>query len=211
MRRWRGSQPSIQLVNAVPTLCPERAREHARRIMAGSAPAGRVGGPSRADQGPRRGRRRPLHLTARRSSRDHVPRTSDWEVERIEAAGGVVLGKTNTPEFGAGANTFNEVFGITRNPWNLGLTCGGSVRWRGRGAGHRHGLAGRRLGPRRFPAHAGLLLRRRWAAPLARPGTARAASLPFGTLCRRTGRWPATCATSPCSWTCWRTSIRATR
>ena len=57
---------------------------------------------------------------------DDVPDFSDWQVERIEAAGGIVLGKTNTPEFGAGANTFNEVFGITRNPWNRALTCGGS-------------------------------------------------------------------------------------
>ena len=57
---------------------------------------------------------------------DEVPDFSAWQVERIEAAGGIVLGKTNTPEFGAGANTFNEVFGITRNPWNRALTCGGS-------------------------------------------------------------------------------------
>ena len=64
--------------------------------------------------------------TARRSSRTTCPEHSDWEVERIEAAGGIILGKTNTPEFGAGANTFNEVFGITRNPWDLRLTCGGS-------------------------------------------------------------------------------------
>ena len=51
---------------------------------------------------------------------DHVPGRLGLEVERIEAAGGIVLGKTNTPEFGAGANTFNEVFGVTRNPWDRG-------------------------------------------------------------------------------------------
>ena len=44
----------------------------------------------------------------------------------MKAAGAIVLGKTNTPEFGAGANTFNAVFGPTRNPWNPALTCGGS-------------------------------------------------------------------------------------
>jgi len=47
-------------------------------------------------------------------------------VERLKAAGAIVLGKTNTPEFGAGANTFNAVFGPTRNPWDPTFTCGGS-------------------------------------------------------------------------------------
>src|SRR5262249_58591473 len=59
---------------------------------------------------------------------DHIPVRSDIMVERLEANGGIVLGKSNTPEFGAGANTFNEVFGETRNPWNTALTCGGSSR-----------------------------------------------------------------------------------
>jgi amidase len=44
----------------------------------------------------------------------------------LKAAGAIVVGKTNTPEFGAGGNTFNAIFGATRNPWNLALTCGGS-------------------------------------------------------------------------------------
>jgi amidase len=57
---------------------------------------------------------------------DHVPSEDAAVVERLKAAGAIVLGKTNTPEFGAGANTFNAVFGATRNPWNLALTCGGS-------------------------------------------------------------------------------------
>ena len=47
-------------------------------------------------------------------------------VTRLKAAGAIVVGKTNTPEFGAGGNTFNAVFGATRNPWNPALTCGGS-------------------------------------------------------------------------------------
>lgn len=57
----------------------------------------------------------------------HVPDADALIVERLKAAGAVVLGKTNTPEFGAGANTFNAVFGATRNPWNRALTCGGST------------------------------------------------------------------------------------
>ncbi|MCW5738310.1 MAG: amidase, partial [Enhydrobacter sp.] len=44
-----------------------------------------------------------------------------------ERKGGIVMGKSNTPEFGAGGSTFNEVFGRTRNPWNTSLTCGGST------------------------------------------------------------------------------------
>ena len=57
---------------------------------------------------------------------DFVPETSDPVVERIEARGGLVVGKTNTPEMGAGANTFNEVFGRTRNPWDISRNAGGS-------------------------------------------------------------------------------------
>ena len=56
----------------------------------------------------------------------HVPEVDALYVERLKRAGAVVVGKTNTPEFGAGGNTFNAVFGVTRNPWNTALTCGGS-------------------------------------------------------------------------------------
>jgi amidase len=58
--------------------------------------------------------------------RDYVPTTDALIVRRIRAAGAVTLGKTNTPEFGAGSQTFNEVFGATRNPYDLAKTCGGS-------------------------------------------------------------------------------------
>ncbi|MDP6652015.1 MAG: amidase, partial [Gammaproteobacteria bacterium] len=56
----------------------------------------------------------------------HIPDTSDLLVERLEAEGSIVYAKSNTPEFGAGANTFNNVFGITRNPWNTALSAAGS-------------------------------------------------------------------------------------
>ncbi len=59
--------------------------------------------------------------------RDHVPATSHPVVQRIERNGGIVIAKSNTPEFGAGGSTFNEVFGRTHNPWNTSLTCGGST------------------------------------------------------------------------------------
>ena len=56
----------------------------------------------------------------------HVPDADALVVARLKAAGAIILGKTNLPEFAAGANTFNAVFGVTRNPWNPALTCAGS-------------------------------------------------------------------------------------
>jgi amidase len=58
--------------------------------------------------------------------KDHVPERSDILVEHLEANGGMIYAKSNTPEFGAGANTFNEVFGFTRNPWNTARSAAGS-------------------------------------------------------------------------------------
>ena len=58
--------------------------------------------------------------------RDHVPTHDALIVTRIRAAGAITVGKTNTPEFGAGSQTFNTVFGATRNPYDLTKTCGGS-------------------------------------------------------------------------------------
>lgn len=57
---------------------------------------------------------------------DHVPDVDAALVERLGAAGAITIGKTNTPEFGAGSQTFNAVFGATRNPYDLSKTCGGS-------------------------------------------------------------------------------------
>jgi amidase len=57
---------------------------------------------------------------------DHVPAADSIVVERWRRAGAIVIGKTNTPEFGAGSQTFNEVFGATRNPYDLERTPGGS-------------------------------------------------------------------------------------
>ena len=58
--------------------------------------------------------------------KDHVPTEDDIVVERMRSAGAILVGKTNTPEFGAGSQTFNPVFGATLNPYHLGKTCGGS-------------------------------------------------------------------------------------
>src|SRR5213082_1923876 len=58
---------------------------------------------------------------------DHVPTEDALVVQRLRAAGALVLGKTNTPEFAAGGNTWNDVFGRTRNPWHPERSAGGST------------------------------------------------------------------------------------
>ena len=58
--------------------------------------------------------------------KDYIPAEDNIIVERMRRAGAIIVGKTNTPEFGAGSQTFNTVFGTTRNPYDLTKTCGGS-------------------------------------------------------------------------------------
>src|SRR5881396_1643254 len=58
--------------------------------------------------------------------KDNVPTEDDIVVDRMRRAGAITIGKTNTPEFGAGSQTFNEVFGSTLNPYDRSKTCGGS-------------------------------------------------------------------------------------
>jgi len=58
--------------------------------------------------------------------RDHLPERDSVQVERLRAAGAIVVGKTNAPEFGYTAITKNLIFGVTHNPWNLAHTPGGS-------------------------------------------------------------------------------------
>jgi len=58
--------------------------------------------------------------------KDYIPEQDAIIVERLKRAGAIILGKTNTPEFAAGASTFNKVCGITRNPWNTDFNSGGS-------------------------------------------------------------------------------------
>lgn len=57
---------------------------------------------------------------------DHVPETDDRIIARLRRAGAVSTGKSNVPEFGAGSHTFNEVFGVTRNPYDTAVSAGGS-------------------------------------------------------------------------------------
>lgn len=115
-------------INAVPTLCLERAREKAAELMRtrpADAPEHYLYGlPILVkDLTEVKGVRTTYGSTA---FADNIPEYSNYLVERLEQNGAVVIGKTNTPEFGAGGNTFNAVFGTTGNPWNSSLTCGGS-------------------------------------------------------------------------------------
>lgn len=113
-------------VNALPTLCFERAHKAADNLM--KKPV--------AERGLLAGLPVPIKdlndvagvKTTHGSPifADFVPTTSDPLVERIEGEGGLIYAKSNTPEFGAGANTFNEVFGPTRNPWNTTRSAAGS-------------------------------------------------------------------------------------
>ena len=112
-------------LNATPTLCLERARQHAQAIMAGQRPRGLLHGlpilvKDLTDVAGVR--------TTYGSSiyAEHIPQQSDILVQRLENQGAIVLGKTNTPEFGAGASTFNDVFGTTRNPWDTRKSVAGS-------------------------------------------------------------------------------------
>jgi amidase len=58
--------------------------------------------------------------------KDYIPTEDNIVVERMRRAGAIIIGKTNTPEFGSGSQTFNKVFGATHNPYDLTKTCGGS-------------------------------------------------------------------------------------
>ena len=113
-------------VNALPTRSFDRAQSYAKALM--MKPKG--------ERGLLAGLPVPIKdltdvegvLTTQGSPiyRDNIPTRSDLLVEHLEGNGGVIYAKSNTPEFGAGANTFNEVFGATRNPWDTSRSAAGS-------------------------------------------------------------------------------------
>ena len=115
-------------VNALPTLCLDRAREHAKALTESRSSEDRPG----QLHGLPIAIKDLIDVSGIRCTMgspifaDNVPARSNILVERLEANGAIVVAKANTPEFGAGANTFNEVFGTTCNPWDLTTTSGGS-------------------------------------------------------------------------------------
>lgn len=116
-------------LNAIPTRCYERARAHARRLMAPGA---------RRYRGPGALHGLPLAIKDLEDVAGvrttygspiwagHVPQCSDIAVERLEARGAIVIGKSNVPEFGAGGHSFNPVLGASANPWDMQKSPGGS-------------------------------------------------------------------------------------
>ncbi len=113
-------------VNALPTRCFDRARKNAASLM--EKPVD--------ERGILAGLPVPIKdlvdVAGVRSTqctpiyRDRIAETSDIVVTHLEGNGGVVYAMSNAPEFGAGANTFNDVFGATLNPWNTRLSAAGS-------------------------------------------------------------------------------------
>lgn len=115
-------------VNAIPTLLPEQALEQAgaadEALARGDDPEPLYGLPIA---------HKDLVLTKNMRTtfgspifKDFVPDQDELIVKRLKKAGTIALGKTNTPEFGAGSQTYNEVFGETLNPYDTTKTCGGS-------------------------------------------------------------------------------------
>lgn len=122
LSRIAAVEPSV---NAMPTICAARARAAAASLSGDSAHPGWLAGLPIGikDLNLVKGVRTTYGT---HGLRDFVPETSDPLVERLEGHDGVVVGKTNTPEFGAGGNTFNDVFGPTRNPYDTRMNAGGS-------------------------------------------------------------------------------------
>lgn len=115
-------------INALVTLCIDRAREHASRIMRETTddrpPHFLYGLPIAVkDNTDVAGVR---CTSGSRIYADRIAPASDLVVQRLEANGAVVIGKSNLPEFAAGGNTFNDVFGATCNPWDTRMSASGS-------------------------------------------------------------------------------------
>jgi len=112
-------------VNAIVTFLPEEALKQAKALDRKKTPPAPLAGLPIAykDLVATKGIRTTMGSLVHK---DNVPAEDALIVERLKAAGAITLGKTNTPEFGAGSNTFNKVFGATRNPYDLSKTAGGS-------------------------------------------------------------------------------------
>jgi amidase len=111
-------------VNAIVTLLPEEALKAAKALDRKKEKGLLAGLPiAFKDNIPTKGIRTTF---GSRVYENHVPSENHLQVDRLTAAGAIMLGKTNLPEFAAGSQTFNEVFGATLNPYDTDKTCGGS-------------------------------------------------------------------------------------
>ncbi|HSH01705.1 MAG TPA: amidase family protein [Anaerolineae bacterium] len=115
-------------INAVVTLSDtalDEARAAEKKLMAGDEVGPLLGLPAGIkDVTPVAGMRTTYGSTM---YSDYVPAEDALMVTRLKQAGAIIVGKTNTPEFATGGNTFNDVFGVTRNPWNTERSVGGST------------------------------------------------------------------------------------
>lgn len=117
--------PEINAIVTASDTAMDQARDLEARLQAGDDPGPLAGVPvGIKDVTPVRGLR---HTFGSPLYADHVAGMDAVVVQRIRDAGGIIVGKTNTPEFATGGNTYNEVFGATRNPWNPSLSAGGST------------------------------------------------------------------------------------
>jgi len=112
-------------INAIVTFLPEQALTAAKALDRKKSLAGPLAGLPIAhkDLVPTKGVRTTFGSLV---YENHMPQENHLLAERLGAAGAILIGKTNTPEFGAGSQTFNKVFGVTRNPYDLSKTAGGS-------------------------------------------------------------------------------------
>src|SRR5438552_12586515 len=125
LERLEKHNPTLNAVVTVNERARDDARDLERRLQKGEAPGLLCGLPvGIKDVTPVKGLRTTFGSTL---YENFVPAADALVVQRLRAAGAVILGKTNTPEFAAGGNTFNDVFGRTRNPWNPALSAGGST------------------------------------------------------------------------------------
>jgi amidase len=125
LARLERCNPALNAVVTLNERALDEAREQERRLARGEPPGLLCGLPvGIKDVTPVAGLRTtygsPLY-------KNYVPVEDALVVRRLRAAGAVILGKTNCPEFAAGGNTFNEVFGRTRNPWDPTKSAGGST------------------------------------------------------------------------------------
>ena len=124
MERFAAVNPLLNAVCTVNPAAEEQADAIDRRLASGAAPRRLEGVPFLIkDNIETEGVRTTFGSLTRA---DYVPQEDSISVARLKAAGAVLLGKTNTPEFAHDVNTTNRLFGTTRNPWNLDCTSGGS-------------------------------------------------------------------------------------
>jgi amidase len=112
-------------VNAIVTFLPEQALKAARALDRSKAPRGPLAGLPIAykDNVQTKGIRTTFGSPI---FEKNIPEENHLLVDRLSAAGAITLGKTNLPEFAAGSQTFNSLFGATKNPYDPSKTCGGS-------------------------------------------------------------------------------------